>query len=286
MLMYRLNFRPGARTIALSLGALLGSAACSDDESDGAGMGGASAGASGSGAGAAAGGGISGSGGSSGSAGSGGASGAAGTGGGAGESGAGGSAGSSVDVDAGPDGDDASTQAFTLSSPAFDNNPGCGPAVADRAACDLFPVENTGLGDGTVNVSPQLDWVGAPAGTESFAIALHDLVFAPGGEPFTHWVMWNIPASETGLPANLPSGTEPGVPSEDTGQVSFLEDNGFAGSGACGNVYEFVLFALSVPSFEPESDDPDEVEQELAESDDVIATATMRARSNPAGPCN
>jgi phosphatidylethanolamine-binding protein (PEBP) family uncharacterized protein len=283
MLTYRLDFRPWTRTLALALAAFLGTAACSDDESDGDGSGGSSAGGS-SGSGGAAGTGMSGTGGSSGSAGSG-ASGSGG-GGGGGDSGSGGGSGSSGDDDAGADGSDASALAFTLSSPAFDNNPGCGGDLADRDACDLFPVENTGLGDGTVNVSPQLDWVGAPAGTESFAIALHDLVFMPGGEPFTHWVLWNIPASETGLPANLPRGTEPGVPSEDTGQVSFLGDDGFAGSGACGNVYEFVLFALSVPSFEPESDDPDEVEAELAESDDVIATTTMRARSNPEGPCN
>ncbi len=282
MLTYRLAFRPWTRTVALSFAALVASAACSDDENGGDGTGGTSAGGSGSGSGGSAGSGMT-SGGSSGSAGSG-VSGAGGSSEGSGGSGDG--AGSAVDEDAGSDGGDASVVAFTLSSPAFDNNPGCGPAIADRDACDLFPVENTGLGDGTTNVSPQLDWVGAPAGTQSFAIALHDLVFMPADEPFTHWVLWNIPASETGLPANLPRGTEPGVPSEDTEQVSIGGDIGFVGSGACGNVYEFVLFALSVPSFDPASGNPDAVEDELAESDDVIATTTMRARSNPAGPCD
>jgi hypothetical protein len=89
------------------------------------------------------------------------------------------------------------------------------------------------------------------------------------------------------LPENLPRAASPGVPSAETRQVSYLpDDDGFAGSGACGNVYEFVLFALSAPSFEPSSEDPDEVEEEIVDSGDVIATATLRARSNPDGPCN
>jgi phosphatidylethanolamine-binding protein (PEBP) family uncharacterized protein len=271
---------------AISLSTALFSVSCSDDDAgDGVdgGSGGASAGnggsaGSGGGAGSSAGGSggsaMTGAGGNS-NAGSGGSAGMGGTGGG------------SSDVDAGPDSGDAGVLAFTLSSPAFDGNPGCGPGGA-AAACDLFPVENTGLGDGTNNVSPELNWVGTPPGTESFAIALHDLVYMPQGEPFTHWVLWNIPVSETGLPPNLPRGLEPGVPSDDTGQVSYLDDNGFAGSGACGNVYEFVLFALSTPSFEPTNDDPDDVEDELAASDDVLETTTLRARSSPApaGPCN
>ena len=117
---------------------------------------------------------------------------------------------------------------------------------------------------------------------------MHDLSFVQQQDPFTHWVMWNIPAASTGLPAELPVGVSPGVPAEDTGQVSIRDDNGFMGSGACGNVYELVLFALSVPSFEPMSDDPDEVEDEITTSGDVIGTTTLRARSNPApvGPCN
>lgn len=277
----RLNSRAFSWTFTLVVGASLGAGACSDDADEGEGVGGSSAGSSGSGSGTGgmAGSGAAGSGGgSSGSAGAG----VSGSGGGSGDGGAAGSG----DVDAGRDaGDDAAALTFTLSSPAFDNNPGCGPGD-DADACDLFPVENTGLGDGPANISPEFLWVGAPAGTESFAIAMHDLSFLQGGNPFTHWVMWNIPATETGLPANLPSGASPGVPSAETGQISFGDDDGFAGSGACGNVYEFVLFALSVPSFEPEGNNQNQVEDEIAASDDVIATTTLRARSNPDGPCN
>jgi Raf kinase inhibitor-like YbhB/YbcL family protein len=172
--------------------------------------------------------------------------------------------------------------AFSISSPAFDDNADCGAEEAD--ACDLFPDENTGLGDAE-NVSPEIDWEGAPEGTQSFAIALHDLAFLQNGDPFTHWVMWNIPGSATGLPAALPSGTEPGVPAANTQQVSFNPDNGYAGSGACGNVYEFVLYALGTPTFTPpDPDDQNAVQAALDDSDDVLGTATMRARSDPDGP--
>ena len=98
--------------------------------------------------------------------------------------------------------------------------------------------------------------------------------------------MWNIPGSAVELPAELPRGNQPGVPSEETRQVSFNagNDNGYAGSGACGNVYEFVLYALSAPSFDPETTDPDAVQVAIASSGQVLGTATMRARSDPDGP--
>jgi phosphatidylethanolamine-binding protein (PEBP) family uncharacterized protein len=274
----------------LLLGSSLLAYGCSEDDPiDGAVAGGSSGAAGNPGAGA---GGAAGSSGGSGAGTSG--AGGSGTGGsaGAGGTGTGGSAGAAGNASggAGPDagaGGDAGAQAFTLSSPAFDNNPGCGPGDPARDACDLFPVENTGLGDGTVNVSPAFAWTGAPADTQSFAIAMHDLVYMPQGEPFTHWVLWNIPGAATGLPANLPRGIAPGAPAENTGQVSFLDDDGFAGSGACGNVYELVLYALDAATFTPpNAADPDAVESALDDSAAVLATTTIRARSNPAGPCN
>lgn len=171
---------------------------------------------------------------------------------------------------------------FTISSPAFEDDPDCG--AEEPESCDLFPDENTGLGEAE-NVSPALDWANAPAGTQSFAIALHDLAFLQNGDPFTHWVMWNIPSTATGLPAELPSGAEPGVPGAETRQVSFRPDNAYAGSGACGNVYELVLYALDSADFVPDApNDPDAVQEALATSQALLGTATMRARSDPNGP--
>jgi Raf kinase inhibitor-like YbhB/YbcL family protein len=48
------------------------------------------------------------------------------------------------------------------------------------------------------NMSPPLTWSGAPNDTQSYALVVDD-PDAPSGD-FVHWVAWNIPAKDTGLP--------------------------------------------------------------------------------------
>ncbi len=52
------------------------------------------------------------------------------------------------------------------------------------------------------NISPDLAWSSAPDGTKSIALVCED-PDAPHGT-FIHWVMYNIPSSETGLAENIP----------------------------------------------------------------------------------
>lgn len=58
-----------------------------------------------------------------------------------------------------------------------------------------IPMRHTGEGG---DVSPAIEWEDAPSGTRSFALIVDD-PDAPGGT-WTHWMLWDIPASEHGLP--------------------------------------------------------------------------------------
>jgi phosphatidylethanolamine-binding protein (PEBP) family uncharacterized protein len=221
-----------------------------------AGAGGTAAGAGGNSAGA---GGVTAGAGGKGGAGGGGAQGTGGTAGAAGSGGAsGGSGGAS---------------GFTLTSPAWTTQAGCAPD--NKAPCGIFPKANTNLNGGK-SESPELNWTGAPASAQSFAIVLHDLSNLQQGNPFVHWVMWNIPGATNKLPAGLEKTAMPSVPAGSS-QRSVMNP-GFFGSGKCGNVYEFVLYALPMATFTP-TGTVNQTTVATALKATGAPTATLRARS-------
>jgi Raf kinase inhibitor-like YbhB/YbcL family protein len=151
------------------------------------------------------------------------------------------------------------------------NMAGCGPD-AMAASCATIPVDHTSFGE---DVSPAMSWTGVPAGTQSFAIVLQDL-----SNGFAHWVIWNIPATVTTVAENIPKMAMPGTPAG-AQQASFGTGEGYAGPGACGNVYEFVIYALSVQTFSPtQATNQTMVRTQLQALDtQILGTASMRARS-------
>ena len=62
-------------------------------------------------------------------------------------------------------------------------------------------------GEGT---SPALSWTNVPMGTRSFVVNMRDLDVARNKttEDQAHWVVWNIPATATGLPEGVPKGSQ------------------------------------------------------------------------------
>ena len=74
---------------------------------------------------------------------------------------------------------------------------GHSPDMADgRVARAQFASAMGGPGD---NLSPQIEWQGAPASAQSFIVTLFD-PDAPTGSGWWHWAVANLPASTRALP--------------------------------------------------------------------------------------
>ena len=95
---------------------------------------------------------------------------------------------------------------------------------------------------GPMGVSPELKWTQVPMGTQSFVLLFHDPEPAlnKGVMDVTHWLMWNIPATATGLAEGVASATE--LP-DGSRQVS-LRTNGYMGPGAPPGPYHHYTFEL------------------------------------------
>ncbi|MDE2221331.1 MAG: YbhB/YbcL family Raf kinase inhibitor-like protein [Gammaproteobacteria bacterium] len=100
------------------------------------------------------------------------------------------------------------------------------------------------------NVSPALSWSGAPPGTLSFALLVHDPDAPTGGAGWWHWVVYDIPASATSLAQGAGTANGAGLPQ---GAVQGMTDFGARGwGGPCPpeaggtHHYHFTLYALKV----------------------------------------
>ena len=125
---------------------------------------------------------------------------------------------------------------FWISSPAFQPN---GTIQAEE--------DFDGWGCTGKNVSPELQWGGAPADTKSFALTVYD-PDAPTGSGFWHWQIFNIPATVTKLPAGAGDPKRGLAPA---GSVHGRNDYGAIGyGGPCPPAgdkphrYIFTVFAL------------------------------------------
>jgi Raf kinase inhibitor-like YbhB/YbcL family protein len=130
---------------------------------------------------------------------------------------------------------------FTLTSTDFTE----GTTLANTQVFNEFGCKGA-------NVSPALAWSGAPAGTQSFALLMHD-PDAPTGSGWWLWIVYNIPPDTSALPAGAGDPKKGQMP---TGAVQGRNDYGNVGyGGPCPppgtpHHYNFKLYALKVAKLE------------------------------------
>ncbi len=115
----------------------------------------------------------------------------------------------------------------------------------------MVPLANSAYGD---NTSIDLSWSNLPEGTVQLALVCDDPVVVEIGmmpSPFVHWVVYNIPAGASGLPAGLPADAEVSGIDDLEGMINGL--NGLGRSGYFGprppangqlHAYHFRVYAL------------------------------------------
>ena len=137
----------------------------------------------------------------------------------------------------------------------------------------MIPLRYTQAGP---EISPAIQWSGAPANTASFVLVFHDLDAAvPNStDDLLHWMVWNIPATSTGVQQSRPDGFE--LP-DGSRQIS-ASGSRYRGPGASstGPMHHYVLelYALDtmldvkVPAQGPQEPNP---------NPQAIRTAVMQA---------
>lgn len=97
-------------------------------------------------------------------------------------------------------GQQAAAPAMTLTVTGFPDG-GMIPIKFTQAAPGAAPGEGT---------SPAISWTNTPPGTRSFVLNMRDLdvVRNRTTDDQAHWVVWNLPATTTGLPEGVPRGSE------------------------------------------------------------------------------
>ena len=121
---------------------------------------------------------------------------------------------------------------MTLSSPAFESGAIIPDKYTAKGATPNMPAP-----------SPALNWIGTPAGTQSYVLIMHDIdvVVGKGTSDNLHWLAFNIPGNATSLPEGVPTVAQ--MP-DGTVQPKNRNRNGYGGPGAPPGIYHHYIFEL------------------------------------------
>ena len=129
---------------------------------------------------------------------------------------------------------------------------------------------------GNSHMSPPLTWTAGPTGTMSYGVALVDM-----SNGYVHWAIWDIPASTTTLPGNLPE--DAGADNAGHGPADQpIHGDGYFGPCPSGqtHTYVFEVYALDVATLPGVSitDMPEAVRTIMMAHD--LASGTLSGMSN------
>ncbi len=133
------------------------------------------------------------------------------------------------------------------------------PAVLAQAPAHKIVVDSPAMKTGEMmakeftpdgrNVSPPLTWSNLPPNTRQIAVVCEDFD-AGNPPPWVHWIIYKIPPTATGLPANLPIDPAAPMPPALTGAVHGYNGwrrpmyRGPAPPAGKPHLYHFVVYAL------------------------------------------
>ena len=95
-------------------------------------------------------------------------------------------------------------------------------------------------------LSPAISWENVPAGTQSFVLNMRDMDVARNKttDDQAHWVVWNLPATTTGLPEGVPKGPKLATGAFQISATGQMYRGPGAGANGPKHHYMFEIYAL------------------------------------------